>query len=172
MAGVISMAIGCPDFRSTASMTVSLHLPKTAGSSFGTSLEKHFGAAFMGDYADRPINTPVLERNLSALQTAIANAERSFGHVACIHGHFLPVKYLLLATRRDIRFVAWLRHPVKRLLSHYHYWRRNYSPAAAPALHRKVVEEDWSIERFCLGPELRDIYQQFLWGFPPRQFRF
>lgn len=166
------MDINFPDFRSTAGMIVSLHLPKTAGTSFGTSLEKHFGAAFMRDYDDRPINTPPYARNLSALQAAIANAERDFDNIRCIHGHFLPLKYLLLATRRDIRFITWLRHPVERLLSHYYYWRRNYNPANAAALHRKVVEENWSIERFCLGPELRNIYGQFLWGFPIENFDF
>ena len=33
-------------------------------------------------------------------------------------------------------------------------------------------EENWSVERFCLGPEVRNIYAQFLYGFPLEYFSF
>ncbi len=29
-----------------------------------------------------------------------------------------------------------------------------------------MVEEEWTLERFCLEPELKNLYSQFLWGFP------
>ena len=63
-----------------------------------------------------------------------------------------------------------MRDPVERLASHYHYWVRNYAPRSAGELHRRVVEEAWSLERFCLGPELRNVYSTFLWGFSLRRF--
>jgi hypothetical protein len=28
------------------------------------------------------------------------------------------------------------------------------------------VEEGWTLQQFCLAPELRDVYSEFLWGFP------
>ena len=51
---------------------------------------------------------------------------------------------------------------------------RSYDPASdvTSALHRRVVEEGWTLERFCLAPELRNIYSQFLWGFPLQRFHF
>jgi hypothetical protein len=54
-------------------MLISLHFPKTAGSSFGRSLARHFGARFQRDYGDHPINTPPSLRNLKALKSSVAN---------------------------------------------------------------------------------------------------
>lgn len=154
-------------------MLISLHLPKTAGASFRRALEAHFGPKLLRDYADYPINTPVYERCLAALRASIDIAERGVEDTTCIHGHFLPLKYLLLSTKQEVTFVTWMRNPVERVLSHYYYWkRRSYNPQDAPLLHRKVIEEEWSIERFSLNPELRNLYSQFLWGFPLELFDF
>jgi hypothetical protein len=151
---------------------ISVHLPKTAGKSFEAALETRFGSSLLEDYATFPMNTPRYERNRTALEQSLRNAEAEFAGVECIHGHFLPAKYLLLAERRDLTFVTWVRHPVQRLLSNYYYWRRTFEPGTAPRLHRKVVEEDWSVERFCLSDEMRNMYGQFLWGFPVENFAF
>lgn len=153
-------------------MIISVHLPKTAGTSFLASLEGHFGTALIKDYADLPINTPTAERNRMALENGIQNATRDFTGVECIHGHFLPVKYLPAATNRDMKFITWLRNPVDRVLSHYHFWKNFHDPASAGALHARMVAENWSLERFCLGPEVRNLYCQFLWAFPPWNFAF
>jgi hypothetical protein len=152
-------------------LLISVHLPKTAGTSFAASLDKHFRTRLLRDYSDFPINTPQPERNRAALQASLRNAASDFAGVECIHGHFLPIKYLLLVHKREIKFVTWMRHPVERVLSHFYHWKTIGSQASAP-LHRKVVEEDWSIERFCLGPEVRNLYWQFLWGFPMHYFDF
>jgi len=151
-------------------MIISVHLPKTAGTSFGLTLEQHFGGRLVKDYGDLPINTPVYERNKAALQASLCEADLS--GVECIHGHFLPIKFLLLASVRRVTFVTWMRNPVDRVVSHYFFWKKHYDPSTAPRLHRQVVEENWSLERFCLGPELRDLYGQFLWGFPLEYFDF
>jgi hypothetical protein len=153
-------------------LLISLHLPKTAGASFLDSLENHFGDRLVRDYKDLPINTPAPVRKAGALGACFRNSLRAVPDVDCIHGHFLPLKYRLLARRRDVKFATWMRDPVERLASHYHFWKRTYKPGKAPALQRAVVEDDWSFERFALGPELRNIYAQFLWLFPLRRFDF
>jgi hypothetical protein len=153
-------------------MVISVHLPKTAGKSFEAALLAHFGAALREDYSTFPMNTPVEQRRRAALEGCLANGMEDFHGVRCIHGHFLPLRYLLLADRRPVTFVTWLRHPVQRAISNYHYWRRAFDPATAPPLHRRVVEEDWSLERFCLCDEMRDMYSEFLWGFPIENFAF
>jgi hypothetical protein len=153
-------------------MLISVHLPKTAGTSFGQSLDNHFGKQVLKDYGDWPINTPPVKRNLRALRDCLRNSIRDFGDVKCIHGHFLPLKYRLLDARPDVKFVTWLREPVERIASHYYFWVRTYDPKTSPILQRRLVEENWSLERFCLGPELKNFYGQFLWGFPIRQFDF
>ena len=153
-------------------MIISVHLPKTAGKSFEATLKTHFGSALLEDYATFPMNTARYERSKSALEASLVHAETDFGDVACVHGHFLPARYLLLAVRRKLTFVTWMRHPVQRMLSNYHYWKRTYDPVTSPPLHRRVVEEDWSVERFCLGEEMRNMYDQFLWAFPVGYFDF
>ncbi len=149
-------------------MLVSIHMPKTAGSSFRATLEAEFGEQFLADYADYPLASTPLERHTRALEDCMAAEPAAFAGVSCLHGHFLPLKYLLLADQVDCRFVTWLRDPLDRLVSHYDYWQRSYDPASADtsSLHRRVVEERWSLERFCLAPELRNVYTEFLWGFP------
>lgn len=147
-------------------------MPKTAGSSFAATLADYYGSKLLKDYSDFPINTPMYERNKAAIEASLSNAEKDFQNVECIHGHFLPVKYLLLSNKQKTTFVTWMRNPVERVLSHYYFWKRSCNLETAPPLHKKVIEEDWSVERFCLAPELKNLYSQFLFGFPLENFSF
>jgi hypothetical protein len=149
-------------------------MPKTAGLSFRASLEEHFGDRFRHDYQDYPLARPAAERRELARRWGKAAQPADFVGVDCVHGHFLPLKYLELAQTLPCRFVTWLREPVARLVSHYHYWQQAYDPASelTSPLHRRVIEEGWSLERFCLAPELRNVYSEFLWGFPTERLCF
>jgi len=150
-------------------LLISIHLPKTAGASFRKSLKEHFGEGLRLDYLDRPINTPPLRRHWHVIKKCIRNRLTNY-QAECVHGHFLPLKYALC---RNAKFVAWLRDPLERLGSHYYFWLRNYDlQPFQPLLHRRVVEEQWSFERFCLAPELRNLYCQFFWGFSPKRLDF
>lgn len=155
-------------------MLISVHLPKTAGTSFEESLRSHFGERLRLDYADKPLHRTALQRNGMALSAALRRSRSGCDddRIACIHGHFLPLAYRWLRVPGGLRFVTWMRDPVQRLASHYHFWRRENAPPAADTLHRRMLEEDWSFERFALGPELRNVYARFLWGFPLRRFDF
>ena len=152
---------------------ISVHLPKTAGTSLKHALTDYFGKErIIYDYGDYPINTPVLKRNFRAAFNCFQNYFRKIEEVKCIHGHFLPIKYLFLGNRNDTKFTVWLRDPVERMASHYYFWKRLYEPLNAPPLHKRVVEEDWSLEKFCFSSELKNFYCQFLWRFPIDRFNF
>jgi hypothetical protein len=155
-------------------MLISVHMPKTAGSSFRATLAETFGERLLADYGDYPLAAPPAERHVRALEHALAVRPDHLLSRSCVHGHFLPVKYLPLADAMPCRFVTWLRDPVDRLVSHYDYWHRSYDPQASntSSLHRRVVEEGWDLERFCTAPELRNVYSAFLWAFPLRYFDF
>ena len=102
-------------------MLISVHLPKTAGTSFERSLRQHFGAQLERRYADKPLHHHPLRRNLRAAREGLCGRRRQeAASPACVHGHFLPLSYRHLARRADVRFVTWLREPIDRLLSHYH----------------------------------------------------
>lgn len=154
-------------------LLVSVHLPKTAGVSFLAALRQGVPSGVQRDYEDAPINTPVAERIAVAFRSGVSNIARDFSGIRCIHGHFLPVKYLPLATiHGNVEFVTWMRHPVDRVVSHYRYWMRNYNPATSQPFHRRVVEEGWALEKFCLSTEMRNLYGQFLFAFPLENFHF
>jgi hypothetical protein len=152
-------------------MIISVHLPKTAGSSFQISLDQHFAKKLLLDYTDLPINTPPFERNRRALISGVRNTEMIFSGIECIHGHFMPVKYLLLNTIHPLTFVTWMRNPVERVISHFYFWEKTYC-SNSPPLHKRIIEEKWTLEKFCLSDEVRNLYHQFLWGFPLHNFDF
>ena len=107
-----------------------------------------------------------LRRNLRAAREGLCGRHRQeAASPACIHGHFLPLSYRHLARRADVRFVTWLREPIDRLLSHYHYWRRAADSDARDTLQdpmqdkvqrrlERVHARDLSLYRFAL--ELRE----------------
>lgn len=151
---------------------ISVHLPKTAGTSFGAMLKSRFGPFYRDDYADGGISVSARERCTAAEAAATLIAQQGLDGIDCVHGHFLPAKYLLLARQRELTFVTWMRDPVARLFSHYQYWQESYDAKSSRAHHRQVVEEQWTLEQFCLSERFRNIYSQYLWGFPIERFAF
>lgn len=150
-------------------MLISVHMPKTAGTSFRIMLQEHFGDSLLRDQ-DMPMMRPVRSRQRRALASALWLDVRGMPpSIDCVHGHFLPVKYLLYASTRNATFVTWLRDPVDRAISHYYYMRRT---KPGNPMHRRIVEEDWSLERFALGHEFQNFYSQYFWGFPLEKFSF
>ncbi len=165
---------GCETHHSMPTLLVSVHMPKTAGTSFAAALQDCFGTRYQPDYADLPMQSPRWRRQCNALLQSV-RAQRAVEPqaVACIHGHFLPAKYLPLAQSRRVGFVTWLRDPVERVVSHYHFWRRDYDGSdPAQPLRNRMIAEDWSLERFALGPEMRNVYGQYLWHFNVSRFDF
>jgi hypothetical protein len=122
-------------------LLISLHRPKTVGTSFSESLMDCFGDRLLRDYDDAPLNTRPLTRKAAALLGAVRTAVTPPVRVERIHCHFLPIKYRRLTLRRPARFVTWMRGPVERVASHYHFWNRQHNPRTARPLHRQVVEE-------------------------------
>lgn len=155
-------------------MLISVHMPKTAGLSFRAALESHFGDRFQADYGDYPLAHSPHARREQAQRSRKALSAVEFSPQGCVHGHFLPVKYLSLAESVPCIFVTWLREPLARLISHYHYWQRSYEPelGSTTSLHRRVIEERWTLRQFCLAPEVRNVYCEFLWGFPRQRLAF
>lgn len=67
-------------------------MPKTAGTSLRLALEQRFGAGFMADYGDLPLNTPRPRRELAALWAGMRLAAKGgFPGVSPVStGIFLP----------------------------------------------------------------------------------
>lgn len=153
-------------------MMISVHLPKTGGTSFRQLLESRFGNGLRTIYGEKPFNLSRERRYAKVL--ADAQVERDAAHqgVECVHGHFLPARFLLLREKRNLVFVTWMRHPVDRLVSDYRFTLRHYDAATAPPFQKRILTEEWSFERYALCDELRDFYSQHLWAFPLEYFDF
>src|SRR5690606_16237419 len=159
-------------------MLISLHIPKSAGTSFKVLLESYYKNSFLGDYEDLPLNKP-FELALEEAEKFNKNFSRFkrlqfyFKGIKCIHGHFLIRKYSKFRSNDNVTFITWVREPLERMQSHYDYWFRTYNPKSTKAfLHKKVVEENWSFEDFCFSKEMQNIYSKFFHDFSLDDFEF
>ncbi len=147
-------------------MLVSLHIPKTGGSSFRTLLENHFKEKLLLDYADTPFEYNYFVRNASAILKMFKQPDLT--NYACIHGHFLPVKYYLL---KDKTLAVWLREPVEMVVSLYYYIKRKVDPNKKK-VKKHIKDINISLEDFCKIEHFHNIYAKYLWGMSLEKFDF
>ncbi|MBA8888475.1 hypothetical protein FHW12_002708 [Dokdonella fugitiva] len=145
-------------------MLISVHVPKTAGTAFRTRLERHFGDRLLLDYADRPLAPGHLWRRFANPAPSVAR----LAGFACVHGHFIADKYDHLGARA--RLVSWLRDPVQRVASHYHYWKRVPDPRNPDC--RRLVQERLDLEAFAALPRMRNVASRFFGRYRPADFFF
>jgi hypothetical protein len=81
-------------------LLVSVHLPKTAGTSFRAALQAHYGNKLLEDYAMLPMQVPRGRREWQSLRDAYNARDQITPSTRAIHGHFLPVKYRLALRQR------------------------------------------------------------------------
>ena len=152
-------------------MIISIHMPKTAGASFLATLRDVYGAALLADYEDMAALQAYFSTGASgAVSTPRPSSQ--FIRYRCIHGHFAVPKYGAFAADSENLFITWLRDPAQRLHSHYYFWRRSFDPSRAGPIWQRFMAEDWSLERFCLCDEYRNIYHKYLCGFSATRLDF
>lgn len=158
-------------------MIISVHMPKSGGTSFRHLLENHFKESFIEDY-DYPIHDSEEKRRkkIKRQQFIVRTSSKLFSryrNIECIHGHFLAHKYEYFYESGGHQFVTWLRDPIDRLESHYYYWKQHHAKMEKLPLLKKFLEEDWTLEEFAFSEELRNIYTSiFLWNFPAERLDF
>jgi len=123
-------------------MLISIHIPKCAGSSVLNALAQSYRMRLLKDYPWKNVDPAKVDPT-----------------VQCIHGHFPAAKYKNFP---NARFVTWMRHPVDRLQSHYIYWKYR-SKASTPA-RIKMLDEDWSFERFCMDDWTHNLCHRLMTG--------
>ncbi len=95
---------------------ISLHIPKTAGTSFRNSLKSIYGDSGAVRLDINPIHRwiKVEERKLETKKLP--------NEVKVIHGHFhLDHLYEDINLKASVPVITWMRDPVKRVISNYHY---------------------------------------------------
>jgi hypothetical protein len=132
---------------------ISVHIPKCAGTSFATVLDRIYGKTLLGDQVDQPMDPErPFQKNFAAWKEEQDRKPAPPG-VRAIHGHFWAGKYDRQAP--NARRVTWLRHPIKRLLSHYYFWMSK--PELPHSLHKHVVQNKLSFLEFAELPQVRNI---------------
>ncbi|MEH6590831.1 MAG: sulfotransferase family 2 domain-containing protein [Halioglobus sp.] len=151
---------------------VSVHIPKTAGTSFQLFLKQVFGEGLILDYRSKPLDSDYEQRAVANL----AEDNETYRHIlqlleqrdVCVHGHFLPAKYLALFP--DATLITWLREPAQRLMSHYEFWRQN--PQLDHKIARHVVESKLSFSEFCELDLMQNISMKFFGDLKASRFNF
>ncbi len=151
-------------------MIVSVHIPKTAGTSLRVGLERRLGSRLLLDYDDRPLardpeDQARRERAAAAVVAAVPRLLRDYD---AVHGHFVASKYLPLGGHA--KFAVFLRDPSARTLSQFRHWRRT-AEAANPVA---ALIRDGTISAGDLAerPEQRRIYADFLGSVSLDRFAF
>lgn len=106
---------------------ISVHVPKTGGTSFRKMLEEFYGDGFQPDYHWEPRPSVMDGKELVGTDDEVREA---LCGVHCIHGHFNVAKYLRLLRVDGIEpvFITWLRDPIERAISTYHFLRTLETP--------------------------------------------
>ncbi len=149
-------------------MIISVHVPRTAGNSFGLALEHRFGERLLSDYNnDRPDGLPVYTwpRRWRSRAWVRSHASDLTASYDAVHGHFTASKYFPIL-RRDL--CIFLREPTDRTISNY---RKDLSSAAFSRYDRYIAKL-LTLSQYASLPTQSRIYAIYTNGLPMEQFAF
>jgi hypothetical protein len=163
-----SKTTGCPK---NEKLIISVHIPKTGGTTFVDILQKCAEEVLYLDYdyeGPSPIALFRRGKRLTAPFESIMNDLESLPGRSVIHGHFQAKKYV--STFPNAVYVTWLRDPVERIVSNYLYWQRSRLPG--DRRWEQVNAQGISLEQFAQLKLARDNQQAYLYPLAVEDFDF
>jgi hypothetical protein len=151
---------------------ISIHIPKTGGTTFVEVLRTCAQEVFYldYDYGWQPSPTALFCRGkqITAPFESVIDDVGSLPGRSVIHGHFQAKKY----TGRfpNAIYVTWLRDPVERIISNYLYWQRSNLPGDTK--WEQVTGQQMSLEQFAQLDYARDLQQAYLFPLAVEEFDF
>lgn len=152
---------------------LSIHIPKTGGSSFQNSLQALYGEdAFqrldftVREKDGRP-SMKATNRTPQELLDQIYLEQELPAHIRVLHGHFHYRDFTrFFALKNDTKVVTWLRDPVRRIVSNYHFLIAQFerevthTPLSRQLFNRLLK----SLPEFARHPRDTDLYNDYLQG--------
>ena len=151
-------------------MLISIHLPKTAGSSLGTTLKEWFGNRLLLDYGDLIGDESAQSmahraKRKTAMLGKVSEISTAFD---AIHGHFYADKYFEALPSAD--FAVLMRDPFSRIPSYYEYLKRCHH-------HRNplvvaIRKSEMSLDTFIRWDYMRNLCSRLLYPLNVEQLWF
>ena len=166
-------------------MIISLHIPKTAGSSFGKALAEAYVNRIKFDYNYRKLFKKLHEKgksideirtewlqypkNKSIIQYFCSNSLSN--EIEVIHGHFPANKYFAHFKFKKAIYITWVRDPFTRMVSNYFFWR-SVKDKNGKLWNEKILQKNQTLEKFCFDDTMKNYQSQFFTNFNVKDFAF
>jgi len=145
---------------------ISIHIPKTAGTSFYHLLQQEYGRSLSISYRRKDVVAVLTDGEIPTTTLPIG--------CRVLHGHFYYSEVQPIHQQQRAKLICWLRDPVERVISNYHFFRAGLiDPDRNPAVYdqnKHRIQE--TLLTFAARPENRNRIATFLAGMPIDDFYF
>ena len=142
-----------------ANLTVSVHIPKTAGTTVAEIFSRSLRRRIIFDYDG--YDNPFVASDLITRHTEFIEQ-----YFRVLHGHFYAKKYFDVFP--NAHFIATLRHPVDRVISQYmHEYNENSSDAW---YHKAIQSGEMDVVDFAAQQGVGDAMSLHLAGRPLQEY--
>ncbi|GLK81869.1 hypothetical protein [Methylopila turkensis] len=150
-------------------MIFSIHIPKTAGTSFRNALQARYGDRLALYYGPNdPATHPLLRR--ASRKSLAAHVPRLEDHgIEVLHGHYVLPLVETAVTDPSKQLWTWLRDPVERIISHYSYIRERPTKWS---FDEEIKAGELSLLKFSAMRRFRNLHSQYLRGIDIEEFGF